>query len=72
MDIKDIIEMWDDIDALTVDVVVAIARRAGHDVDLEYIQDKMYDRGFHADLRDSIIAFLGALGYGFVAPECDY
>ena len=69
MENKDIIEMWDDIDAIIVDAVVSIAWRAGHEVDPIDIEDKMYDNGLHADVRENIVAFLKNLGYEFAYPD---
>ena len=73
MDIKDIIEMWDDIDALIGKTIIKIAEHAGHlEESDEWLIDRMYDDGIIADVRENVVAFLKRRGYEFEYPDCDY
>ena len=70
MDIKDIIEMWDDVDNLISDLVIAIAERAGNEIkDEEELVTEMYGHGIVGDVRENVVAFLKKLGYEFFYPD---
>lgn len=70
MDIKDIIEMWDDIDAMIVDLIFAIAERAGNTIeDEEQLETDAYGAALVPDVRENIVAFLEKHGYEFITPE---
>lgn len=73
MDIKDIIEMWDDIDVLIADVVFAIAERAGNKIDDEdELESRMYAHGLIGDVRENIVSFLETQACKFPTVDCDY
>ena len=70
MDEREVIEMYDEIDAAVVRLVQFIAAKAGHlEEDDYWLEARAYDYGVVGDVRDNVIRFLETLGYKFPVVE---
>ena len=68
---KQIVEMYDEIDAAVVQLVLRVAAKAGHlEEDGGWLEARAYDYGIVGDVRENIIKFLESLGYKF--PDTDF
>lgn len=68
---KEIIELYDGIDAAIVQLILGIAKAAGHrEEDDDWLEARLWDYGLVADIRENIVAALERLGYEF--PEEDF
>lgn len=67
---KEIIEMYDRIDAAIVQLVLQVAQEAGHlEEDDDWLEARLWDYGLVGDIRENTIAFLERAGYKFPDTE---